>query len=338
MARTKMHLIAERGPTFTEERSVPLRKLRLDPDNVRFKHYHRLLSDAEMEQIIWDEPDTKKLLGAIRRSGGLSELPYVSGDLVVLEGNRRVVCLRKAKEMQAKGKVDPSIPADAFDPVQVQVFLDGVMPVELAVARARWHVSGKKEWDAINQANHLYEMHHEMGLSYDSMRDLLGMGKGSIMQKVKAYEAMTKYMEMTKDTDIKKYSFFEELRKNRRARRWVEQDPANLYLFFLWVKQGKFNLTGAKDVRKLMDVLDDPDARGLFEAEGGDMAKAVFELQAKNPAINSRTFAAIERAIRALRRMPRQEYEAIPANEAQVAMLKELEKEISDAFDHLGVQ
>ena len=338
MARTKIHLIAERGARPTETREVPLGELRLDPGNVRFKHYRRLLTDAEMEKVIWAEPDTKKLLGAILRSGGLSERPYVSADLVVLEGNRRLVCLRKAKEMQIRGKIDPSIPPDAFDTVEVEVFLDGVMPVELAVARARWHVSGKKEWDAINQANHLYEMHHEMGLSYDSMRDLLGRGKAWIVQKVKAYEAMTKYMETTNDTDIKKYSFFEELRKNGRARRWVEQDPANLHQFFQWVKEGKFNLTGAKDVRQLMDVLDDPDARRVFEAEDGDMVKAVFELQAKNPAINSRTFAAIERAIRALRRMPREEYEAIPENEAQVTMLKELQKEISDAFDHLGVQ
>lgn len=338
MATTRMHLMAERGAQPTEIKEVALRDLRLDPANVRFKHHQQPLADSEMEQMIWEEPDTKKLLGAILSSGGLSERPYVSPDLVVLEGNRRVVCLRKAKEMQAQGKVHHSIPSNAFDPVEVEMFLDGVMPVELAVARARWHVSGKKEWDAINQANHLYEMHNEMGLSYDSIRDLLGMGKATIIRKVKAYEATTQYMETTNDSDINKYSFFEELHKRPAARRWAAEDRDNLRKFFQWVKEGKFNVTGAKDVRKLMDVLGDEDARHVFEAEDGDMTKAIFALQAKNPAINSRTFAALERAIEALRRMPREEYEAIPDNDAQVAMLKHLQKEIADALAHLGIQ
>ena len=338
MVKTMMHLRVEAGGISIETRPLALEELKLDPDNVRFKHYRRPLTDAEMERIIWDEPDTRDLFRAIVASGGLSERPYVSSDLVVLEGNRRVVCLRKAKEMQAQGNLDPSIPADAFDPVDVEVFLKGVSPVDLAVARARWHVSGKKQWDALNQANHLWEMYYERGLSYDRIRDFLGMGKASIIQKVNAYEATINYLKTTGDTDIKKYSFFEELYKNRRARRWAEQDPANLDQFFQWVKEGRLNRTGAKDVRQLMDVLDDPDARRVFEAEDGDMVKAVFELQAKNPAINSPTFAAIERAIWALRRMPREEYEAIPENEAQLAMLKELEKEISDAFEHLDIE
>jgi len=336
MARGRMHLRAEAGALPTEIREVPLSELRLDPDNVRFKHYQRPLTDAEMEHIIWGESDTRDLLRAIVASGGLSERPYVSTNLVVLEGNRRVVCLRKAKEMQAEGKLDPSLPADAFDTVQVEVFLNGVTPIDLAVARARWHVSGKKEWDALNQANHLYDMYYKEGLSYERIRELLGMGKAKIIQKVKAYQAMSDYMKATGDTDINKYSFFEELYKNRRARQWAE-DSANLAQFFEWVKEGKLNRRGAKDVRDLMDVLEDPLIRQVFEEEDGDMATAMVVVQFKNPAMSSRTFAAIERAIWALRRMPREEYEAIPANEAQVAMLKELEKEISDAFEHLGV-
>lgn len=68
------------------------------------------------------------------------------------------------------------------------------------------------------------------------------------------------------------------------------------------------------------------------------MVKAMFHLHAKNPAINSRTFAALDKAIEALRRMPREEYEAIPDNAAQVAMLKQLQEQIASALEHLRIE
>jgi len=336
MTRTRTHLEAGKE-RYTEIRDFSLDSLALDPNNVRFKHYRTPLIADEMERIIWDEPDTKKLLTAILNSGGLSEEPYVSPDGIVLEGNRRVVCLRKARELQRQGRVDERIPQGAFDPVPVRVFVNGISDTELAVARARWHVSGKKDWDAINQAHHLYEMHDGLGMSYDYISGSLGMGKATVVKKVRAYQLMSEYMQATGDGDINRYSYFEELQKNRRARTWLEEDPHNRALFFSWIRGGRLNRTGAKDVRQLMDVLEDDDARYAFEADGGDMVKAMFEMQAKNPAINSRTFAALDKAIEALRRMPRAEYEAIPDNEAQVQMLEALGKEISDALEHLGI-
>ena len=78
---------------------IPLSKLKLDPNNVRFKHLDRVLSEQEIEEQIYGETDTRSLLREIRFSNGLSEPPYVqeieNGDFKVLEGNRRTVCLRK---------------------------------------------------------------------------------------------------------------------------------------------------------------------------------------------------------------------------------------------------
>ena len=94
-----------RGEIKVEIREVPIDDLKLDPNNVRFKHIDRLLTDAKIEEIIWEEQDTRDLMKSIRVSGGLMERPVVSSDYVVKEGNRRVVCLRRLKNLAHEGKV-----------------------------------------------------------------------------------------------------------------------------------------------------------------------------------------------------------------------------------------
>jgi len=335
MVRTVVHISAEAGPVETEIRDVPLDLLRLDPDNVRFRHVSATMSDAEIEEAIWAERDTKDLFRSIVSAGGLQERPFVTSDYVVKEGNRRVVCLRKARDLLREENLDQRVPDGAFDTVQVEVFKEEITPDELDIALAVWHVTGKKEWRAINQANHIYRLHHERGYTYDQLRESIGMGKAKLIRMCKAYEATTKYLNTFEDTDIKKYSFFDELYKSTKIRRLLDRGELTLKQFNQWVYEGKFDDTGAKDIRKLPDVLDDPDARAAFEKPGGGILVAVFELQKKNPALGSRTFKAVEDALRALHDMPRHEYESIPRYPRKVEMLEELRHELETIFRHI---
>ncbi|MGH2567619.1 MAG: hypothetical protein ACRDGA_04720, partial [Bacteroidota bacterium] len=116
------------------------------------------------------------------------------------------------------------------------------------------------------------------------------------------------------------------------------KNTANLKRFYGWVKSGKFNVAGARDVRRLPEILNDEEALAAFDGKNGNLEKALFELQKKNPAISSWTFKTIEDAINALRAMPRQEYEAIPEKDAEVRMLKTLHKEIEDIFGRLAIK
>ena len=338
MAKSLIYIDVEQGPRSIHQEEVPTEKLRLDPENVRFRHLNKVMNEKEIEEYIWNEPDSKILFKQITASGGLSELPYVTPEYLVKEGNRRIVCLRKANEMQKTGQLDGKLPKDAFDKVQVNVFNDGIPPEQIDVLLARWHVTGKKEWDALNQANHIWKMYHERGMSFERIRDLVGLSKGQVIQKCKAYEYTIAYMKEMEDDDIKKFSFFEEMYKKKDLRDWVEKNPTNLKRFYLWVKDGKFNVTGARDVRRLPEILNDEEALSAFDGKNGNLEKAVFELQKKNPAISSWTFKSIEDATNALRTMPRQEYEAIPEKEAEVRMLKTLHKEIEKIFDRLSIK
>ena len=56
---------------------IPLSFLKLDPNNARFKHVDKILTDKEIEEKISEEPDSKSLLREIKFSRGLSEQPFV---------------------------------------------------------------------------------------------------------------------------------------------------------------------------------------------------------------------------------------------------------------------
>src|SRR5438132_9453860 len=94
---------------------IPLKKLKLDPSNIRFHQFGKL-TDKQIEDEIWKELDTRDLFREILNSRGLSEPPIVDSGFVVLEGNRRLVCLRKLSERVHNGEY-PQIPENAFDTV-----------------------------------------------------------------------------------------------------------------------------------------------------------------------------------------------------------------------------
>src|SRR5438132_13312727 len=106
-ARDNMiHILRALGPRTLEQKRLPLDSLVLDPQNVRFRHVNRSLSDREAEDILWKDSDTKVLYQEILAAGGLSEPIYVrphEGKFLVKAGNRRVVCLRHAHQQAEKG-------------------------------------------------------------------------------------------------------------------------------------------------------------------------------------------------------------------------------------------
>jgi len=294
----------------------------------------KIMSDQEIENYIWTENDTKDLYRAVIASGGLSEKPFIMRDGIVKEGNRRVVVLRKAQQQAKQGKLK-GISKDAFDEITVDVFSDDITAEEMDVWLARVHVTGKKEWGALNQADHLYRLYNDRGYSYERIRDLLGMGKAEVIRKISAYGATRDYLRETKDSDVTKYSFFEELYKKRPLVALYEGDPSFRGKVSEWIRQGKFDLTGAKDMRQLMEVLNDKDAKKAFESKG--MAAAVFEMQKKNPAMGSSTFKAVDSALHALKGMPRGEVKDLRENSREVELLGELRKEIDQLLKDAGI-
>src|SRR5437870_6889849 len=136
---------------------VPIVRLHLNPSNPRIRHKPPAYDETEIEDWLWREEGTKSLFNEIKHSGGLSEKPIIDSTLTVIEGNRRIVCLRRLNDQAINGEL-PGLPEDAFATVQCFMIPADTHPNDIDLLVARVHVSGKKEWSPLSQAEQIFDM------------------------------------------------------------------------------------------------------------------------------------------------------------------------------------
>lgn len=305
---------------------VPLDDLRLDPKNIRFRHFLRSLSEAEMIDFIWKEAEAKNLYRQIVFSQGLSEEPIVDSNFVVKEGNMRVVCLRKIKEKILSG--EENIPLERIDPVRVVVLPKDVKEAEIAILLTRLHVTGKTEWDALNQAGQIYDLRMEYGYSFDDIAKSCGMGKSTVINTFDAYQVNLSYGSKYRENDplwVQRYSYFYELMKKKKLKQWAE-DPNNMDIFMQWILNKQ--IAKGAEVRLLPQIMENQSA---FDAtlNGAKVEEAIKILGKEDPAITSKSFKALKVAIKELQTFPRNELIDTIKNPAKMKMLETL-------YDELG--
>lgn len=188
---------------------LPLADLKLDPNNVRFRHVGLNLTDSKIEELIWQDFDTGKLYHDIQNTLGIIEPIYVDSNNIVLEGNRRLVCLRRlAREI--RGDMIRKIPIRYIDPVPSRLIPS---EVDLSIKDeflARVHIGGKKQWRPLDQAAHLHELYNVHRKSLELLSDITSLTKRSIEVSVKAYELTSEYHKRyPKDPEwVTKFSYF----------------------------------------------------------------------------------------------------------------------------------
>jgi len=304
---------------------IPLDKLKLDPLNIRFRHILRRLNDEEMIEWIWKEAETKKLYQQIKFSQGLQEQPIVDSDFVVKEGNMRVVCLLKLRGEIQSGEIS-SIPIEKIDPVRCIVLPKKIEETEIAILLTRVHVARKTPWRALNQASQVYDLHTKHGYSFDKIADSCGMGKISAMRMVDAYERTLEYHDKNPDDQlwVSRFSYFYELLKRKQLKDWVT-DPENVEKFMQWISKGQ--IEKGMEVRDLPDIIAVPTAYKTL-LNGGSIREALKIVANENPAVTSKSFKTIEKAIEELRTFPRNELIDTIKNPAKMQMLEKLHSEL----------
>lgn len=277
---------------------IPLSKIKLDPENARFKHLERTLSDQEIEEWISNEGDTRSLIREIKFSNGLSELPYAQdledGNFKVIEGNRRIVCLRMIAEKIKSGK-EQEMSLAMIDPVQCIVIPKEVNDELLAIFLARTHVSGKKEWAALNQSAYVYDLIQKYHYDQDDVVESISLSKTKVNNMIKSYETTLKYRVKYPDDDLwlRRYSHFEELYKKKGLKEWIS-DPQNLDLFMKWVHNNQFPM--AIKVRKLEGIIQDgKDAyKAMKKGANIDEATEVLQQQEKTRTLTAQIAGDVE--------------------------------------------
>jgi len=255
---TKIQLSITGDKTIEADlKMIPFSKLLLDPANVRFKHIAEPMNDEQIEDWIWQEADTKSLLREIKFSKGLTEKPYVreisNSEYLVIEGNRRTVCIRKLAKEIGSGK-EKTISMNQIDPIQCIVLPNEMSEAEIALFLAKIHVSGKKDWAALNKGVHVYELIKKHDFDYDDIAKAINIGKNTISQNVKAYGATLLYHKKYPDDDrwLQRFSHFLELYKKRTLKEWAD-DPVHVENFMSWINNNKIPM--AIHVRKLDKII-----------------------------------------------------------------------------------
>ena len=314
---------------------IPLPMLRLDPTNVRFKHIPELMTDKQIEDLIWSEYDSKSLLREIKFSKGLTEKPYVKqvsdSEYLVVEGNRRTVCLRKIAEEVQSGK-EKSITTEQIDPVQCIVLPKNTPDTDMALLLARLHVSGKKPWAAINKGAHVWDLVKKYNYDYEDVAAAISIGKNTISQNVKAYDATLAYHKKYPDDDmwLQRFSHFLELYKKRQLREWVE-NPSNLDKFMKWIYENKIPM--AIHVRKLERIiLDSKEAyRAILKGATVEEAEDIIKQSEKRKIFTDSISESVDIKVQDLQELilnfPRNKMQEIAKDKERLGSFEALHKE-----------
>lgn len=267
---------------------------------------------------------TKELYEQIKSAKGLYEEPVIDSNYTVLEGNRRVACLRRLKKEAHESKL-PGIEKDTFDIIKCKMIPKGISDIDKELFLSTLHVKGKLDWPTFNKAKKIFDLHETHKLTYDQLKKHLGMGKATMIQMVNAYEQTLKYGQKYPDEKAwwRKYSYFNQLFSSKNLKKFSNLQD-NIDKFARWVHENKFK--DFTDVRNLGKILEDEDATRIL---GNYNFEKAFEIiQQKNPNLKSREFRQIQKAIEVIRAFSRKELIKTITDPHRRTMIRELKDEI----------
>jgi hypothetical protein len=234
-------------------RYIRLADLKLDPDNVRFRHIGQDLADRKLEEMIWKDPSTVFLYKDIRNTKGVIEPLFINANNVVIEGNRRLACLRRlAREI--RNDMVRGIPVKYIDPVPCRVISDALSEADKDEFLARIHVGGKKPWRTLDQAFQLHELVNKHGRELSVVSEMTGLTEKAIKDAIRAYELTSEYHRRhPRDADwVSKYSYFFELNKKITISKWIA-NKKNVRKVMKWIATGQ--IEKGDEIRRLHSLV-----------------------------------------------------------------------------------
>jgi hypothetical protein len=267
---------------------VPIELIELDYDNPRIKYKLSLQfmnggkpTEKDLEKIILDLPDVRKLRRDIEHNKGLRERVILqkngNGKYKAVEGNCRTVCVRDLSKKNPKDSKWKKVPA--------KVLPEDVDPKQKAILLTDFHVAGKIKWDAHEKAGQIYYMSRELGMSQDDIVIYHHSSKATVNRMLTAYGFFVDTF-LTIDSGKyskegeKKWSYFDEFFKKKELRDELARDPKFGERFCRWIGEGQ--MPQPIMVRKLADVIKHKEAREKLEG-GGAFSEALKLLEATQP-------------------------------------------------------
>lgn len=222
---------------------IEQKKLLFFPENPRV--YSVLNASDEkpsqeiIEKVMCKSDHVKQLKESIRSNGGLIDPIIVrDGDFVVLEGNSRLAAYRLLNRQ------DPI----RWSKVSVILLPNDIPEAAVFALLGQYHIIGRKDWDPYEQAGYLYRTLKESNKSQELLASELGITSSYIKKLIDVYQ----YMIDKDDNHPNKWSYYEELLKNRGIKKAFEKHPELEDKIIDDIKNNRIKM--AIDIRKLGDI------------------------------------------------------------------------------------
>ena len=268
---------------YSDEIDIPLSKLKLDPNNIRFRHMGKL-TESQIQEYLLQEEDVRLLTKEIINARQLYQPLLVTKDgdyMICKEGNRRCLSLRMIQEQIRNGKLK-GFTEDHFSMVPCIVLTGTEKQIDVLLGTI--HVSGAKPWKSTNRGYLIYKCIEVHGDDPKQVADSFGMVKSKVIMAYKGFIATERYGQKY-ETDggkyVKKFWVFEELYRNSTTKEWVQENEENLDYFINVV--GKSKMSNLKDVRKFAKFLklEEPNKLKMLEVLNNDNMTEAWKLYEK---------------------------------------------------------
>lgn len=177
----------------------------------------------------------KQLRLSIEQNGGLIDPLIVvkrNDKYIVLEGNSRLAAYRL---LAAKN------PAK-WQKVRVCILPEEITEGDIFTLLGQYHLIGRKDWSAFEQAAYLYRQRESTGIATDILAKNVGLTESKVSAYLKVYSFMLEHDDLRPD----RWSYYEEYLKNRGINKYRETHPQMDDTF---VKQVK-----TEQIKQAMDV------------------------------------------------------------------------------------
>ena len=196
-------------------------------------------SQALIEKVMCKADHVKKLKESIKSNGGLIDPIIVrDGDFVVLEGNSRLAAYRLLN------KQDPI----KWSKIRTILLPKDIPETAVFALLGQYHIIGRKDWEPYEQAGYLYRTLMNSNKSQDLLASELGITSSYIKKLIDVYQ----YMIDKDDNHANKWSYYEELLKNRGIKKAFDEMPELEEKIIDDIKNNKIKM--AIDIRKLGDI------------------------------------------------------------------------------------
>ncbi len=222
-------------------------RLLLDPNNYRFidnKDYRSItiseIGDPRIQQrtrnflIGKNEEGISDLITSFKTNGILKldpiqvrEIPK-SKNFIVIEGNRRTAALKYLYEEFEKNNDVGKLTGENFKSVDV-ILVSDESPIQHLITMGLHHISGKRKWSSVNQAQLIHDLRHKHSMSEEKICSALSINKHSLRRSLRTLALIERYKlsDYGDQFQTNRYAIFQEIVTRVEMKDWLNWNEAN---------------------------------------------------------------------------------------------------------------